>query len=114
LRQRKGEAIAAIYPREATEEDFISPGIPLTAAHPAAARLFLTYLLTREGQDDLWNLTGQDSDLMPGSHMAKVVADLRRTHVNVILGPQGTGLDERYPQFAEFDREITAIIMQGH
>lgn len=114
LRQRKGEAIASIYPREATEVDYVSPGIPLTAAHPAAARLFLTYLLSREGQTDLWNLTGQDSDLMPGSHMAKVIAGLRRSHVNIILGPQGTGLDERYPQFAEFDKEITAIIMQGH
>jgi hypothetical protein len=114
LRQRKGEPIASIYPREATEINYISPGIPLTAAHPSAARLFIAYLLTREGQDDLWNLTGQDSDLMPGSHMAKVVADLRKAHVNVVLGPQGTGLDERYPQFAEFDREITAIMMQGH
>jgi hypothetical protein len=114
LRQRKGEPIASIYPREATEINYISPGIPLTAAHPAAARLFIAYLLTREGQDDLWNLTGQDSDLMPGSHMAQVVADLRKSHVNVVLGPQGTGLDERYPQFADFDREITAIMMQGH
>jgi hypothetical protein len=114
LRQRKGEPIASIYPREATEINYISPGIPLTAAHPSAARLFIAYLLTREGQDDLWNLTGQDSDLMPGSHMAKVVGDLRKSHVNVVLGPQGTGLDERYPQFADFDREITAIMMQGH
>jgi hypothetical protein len=114
MRQRKGEPIASIYPREATEVNYISPGIPLTAAHPAAARLFLTYLLTREGQDDLWALTGQDSDLMPGSHMAKVIDALRRAHVNVMEGPQGTGLDERYPQFAEFEREITAIIMQGH
>jgi ABC-type Fe3+ transport system substrate-binding protein len=114
LRQRKGEPVASIYPREATEVNYISPGIPLTAAHPAAARLFLTYLLTREGQDDLWQLTGQDSDLMRGSHMAKMVADLRRARVNIIEGPQGTGLDERYPQFADFDREITGIIMQGH
>ena len=114
LRQRKGETIASIYPREATEVNDISPGIPLTAAHPAAARLFLAYLLTREGQDDLWNLTGQDSDLVRGSHMAKVIANLRRSHVNIVDGPQGTGLDERYPQFAEYNREITAIIMQGH
>jgi ABC-type uncharacterized transport system YnjBCD substrate-binding protein len=94
--------------------NYISPGIPLTAAHPAAARLFITYLLTPEGQNDLWELTGQDSDLMRGSHMAKVIADLRRAHVNIMTGPQGTGLDERYPQFADFEREITAIIMQGH
>ena len=114
LRQRKGIPIASIYPREATEINYISPGIPLTAAHPAAARLFIAYLLTRQGQDDLWELTGQDSDIMPGSHMSKVVADLRKSHVNVMLGPQGTGLDERYPQFTEFNREITAIIMQGH
>jgi hypothetical protein len=114
LRQRKGEAIASIYPREATEVNYISPGIPLTAAHPAAARLFLTYLLTRQGQDDLWQLTGQDSDLIRGSHMSKVISDLHRSHVNIVQGPQGTGLDERYPQFAEFNREITAIIMQGH
>jgi iron(III) transport system substrate-binding protein len=114
LRQRKGEPIASIYPREATEVNYISPGIPLTAAHPAAARLFITYLLTPEGQNDLWELTGQDSDLMRGSHMAKVIADLRRAHVNIMTGPQGTGLDERYPQLADFEREITAIIMQGH
>ena len=114
LRQRKGEAISSIYPREATEVNYISPGIPLTAAHPAAARLFLTYLLTREGQNDLWELSAQDSDLMPGSHMAKVVADMRRAHVNIIDGLQGTGLDERYPEFAEYGRQIDAIIMQGH
>ena len=114
IRQRKGEPIASIYPREATEVDYISPGIPLTAAHPAAARLFITYLLTREGQNDLWELEGQDSDLMPGSHMAKVIADQRRAHVNIVEGPQGTGLDERYPQFAEIDREIDAIMIQGH
>lgn len=114
LRQRKGEAIASIYPREATEINYISPGIPLTAEHPAAARLFITYLLTREGQNDLWDLTAQDSDLMPGSHMAKVISALRRSHVNIIEGLQGTGLDERYPEFAEYNRQITAILMQGH
>ena len=114
LRQRKGISIASIYPREATEINYISPGVPLTAAHPASARLFITYLLTREGQDDLWQLTGQDSDLMPGSHMAKVLADQRRAHVNLMLGPQGTGLDEKYPQFTEYNKQITAIIMQGH
>ena len=99
---------------KATERNYISPGIPLTAAHPAAARLFLTYLLTREGQDDCGTLTGQDSDLMPGSHMATGDRrDLRGAHVNIVEGPQGTGLDEQYPQFADFNREITAIIMEG-
>ena len=113
LRQRKGESIASIYPREATERNYISPGIPLTAAHPAAARLFITYLLSREGQDDLWELTGQDSDLLAGSHMAEIIAPLRKARVNIVDGPQGTGLDEKYPQYADYNRQITAVIMEG-
>jgi len=35
-----------IHPREGTAIAAFAPGIPLTAAHPAAARLFIAYLLT--------------------------------------------------------------------
>lgn len=113
LRQRKGEPIAEIYPKEGTERNYTSPGIPLTAAHPNAARLFLVYLLSRQGQEDMWNLVGQDCDLLPGSQSAKVLADLRRQHVNVVEGPEGTALDLQYPQLDGYMREIAPIINQG-
>ena len=113
LRQRKGEPIAEMYPKEGTERNYTSPGVPLTAAHPNAARLFIVYLLSRQGQQDMWNLVGQDCDLLPGSQSAKVLVDLRRQHVNVVEGPEGTALDVRYPQLDVYMREIAPIITQG-
>lgn len=113
LRQRKGEPIAEIYPSEGTQVAYVSPAIPLTARHPNAARLFIAFLLTRQGQDILWNDVGEDSDLLPGSHMGQIVADLRRKGVKIVEGPEGTGLDLKYPQLDEYTREISAIINQG-
>ena len=64
LRQRKGEPIATFYPKEGTAIYAFSPGIPLTAAHPNAARLFIAYLLTPPGQKLLWDEFGCDNYLL--------------------------------------------------
>ena len=113
LRQRKGIPIASMYPREGTALDYVSPAVPNTAAHPNAARLFIAFLLTREGQDILWDQVGEDSDILPGSHMGKIIAGLRRQGVKMIEGTQGTGLDIEHPEVAGFAKEIDAIINQS-
>jgi ABC-type uncharacterized transport system YnjBCD substrate-binding protein len=113
LRQRKGMPIASIYPREGTSLDYVSPAVPNTAAHPNAARLFIAFLLTREGQDILWDQVGEDSDILPGSHMAKIIAGLRRQGVKMIEGTQGTGLDIEHPEATGYAKEIDAIINQS-
>lgn len=113
LRQRKGAPIASIYPKEGTALNYVSPAVPNTAAHPNAARLFITFLLTREGQDLLWDQVGEDSDLLPGSHMAKFIAHLRRAGVKMIEGTQGTGLDVQHPEVAGYTKEINDIINQS-
>ena len=113
LRQRKGLPIASIYPREGTSLDYVSPAIPNTAAHPNAARLFIAFLLTREGQDILWDQVGEDSDILTGSHMGKIIAGLRRQGVKMIEGTQGTGLDIEHPEVAGYEKEINAIINQS-
>ena len=110
LRQRKGIPIASIYPKEGTALNYISPAVPNTAAHPNAARLFIAFLLTREGQDILWDQVGEDSDILPGSHMGKFVADLRRAGVKMIEGTQGTGTDLQHPEVAAYTKEINDII----
>ena len=113
LRARRGEPIASFYPREGTEVGYIAPGIPSTATHPDAARLFITFLLTKDGQEILWNRVGEDDDLMPGSHMSGIVANLRREGIKLVEGTQGTGLDLKYPQLDQYTREINAIINKG-
>lgn len=113
LRQRKGIPLASMYPREGTSLSYISPAVPNTAAHPNAARLFIAFLLTREGQDILWDQVGEDSDILPGSHMAKIIAGLRRQGVKMIEGTQGTGLDIEHPEINGYAKEIDAIINQS-
>jgi ABC-type thiamine transport system substrate-binding protein len=110
LRQRKGEPVASIYPKEGTQLNYVDPAIPNTAAHPNAARLFVAFMLTREGQDILWDQVGEDSDLIAGSHMGKFIADLRRGGVKIIEGVQGTGLDVGRPELLGYTKEINDII----
>jgi iron(III) transport system substrate-binding protein len=50
--------------------------IPKTAAHPNAARLWIDYLLSREGQDLLYEYRHEDLHILPGSKTATLVKDL--------------------------------------
>ena len=113
LRERKGEPIAEFYPKEGVPLNYISPAIPLTTQHPNAARLLIVYLLSRQGQQDMWDMVGEDSDLMPGSHMAQVLTQLRKQGVKVLPGVQGTGIDETHPELLGYQREIDGLINQG-
>ncbi|HEY7064604.1 MAG TPA: ABC transporter substrate-binding protein [Chloroflexota bacterium] len=51
--------------------------VPKNAAHPAAGKLFIDYVLSREGQDLLYSMEYMDSHLVPGSHTAQDVDRLR-------------------------------------
>jgi ABC-type Fe3+ transport system substrate-binding protein len=50
--------------------------IPRRAPHPATAKLWIDYLMSREGQDLLYEMDGQDNVRVPGSKMARDVAAL--------------------------------------
>jgi iron(III) transport system substrate-binding protein len=110
LRQRKGEPIAVFYPKEGTAIYAFSPGIPLTAAHPNAARLFITYLLTPDGQKMLWDLFGCDNYKLPGSHMAPIIAAAKKKGVKFI---DIYGIDVQHPELDEYQRTINTIVNQS-
>ena len=111
LKQRKNVPMGAIYPKEGTNLSTFSPGIPLTSQHPNAARLFIAYLLTRQGQDLLWQLMGCDNYKLAGSHVGQLVADLRRRGVKLI---ETYGMDVQHPELRDYAREINKIINQSH
>lgn len=108
---RHGQPLGIIHPREGTSIYAFAPGVPITAPHQAAARLFIAFLLTRQGQEILWNYMGADNAELPGSHMAKIIADERKRGVRFI---QGYGLGNTYPEIAQYAAEINKIINQGH
>src|SRR5207248_381455 len=49
--------------------------VPKNAAHPNAAKLWVNYVVTREAQDILYEVSHQDLHLLPGSRTA---ADMQR------------------------------------
>ncbi len=70
-RQRKGQPIAHVPPAEGARLDRFPFGIPRTAPQPNAAKLVTMLLLSRKGQDFMWESMGTDNHELPGSHMAK-------------------------------------------
>ena len=111
LMQRLGQPLGIIHPREGTAIYAFAPGIPLTAAHPSAARLFIAFLLTREGQAIMWDVMGADNASLPGSRMAKIIAAERAKGVRFI---NTYGLGVTHPELGGYATEINKIVNQSH
>jgi ABC-type Fe3+ transport system substrate-binding protein len=70
----------------ATDAALVSPrylAIPQTAAHPNAARLWLNYMMSREAQDLLYEMTYVDGHLVEGSKTARDLDRVRAAGVPV-------------------------------
>ncbi len=65
-RQREGAPIACEIPPEGVPLTSYGAGIPKTATHPNAARLFLNWSLSREGQESFVHESGGFSALKDG------------------------------------------------
>jgi ABC-type Fe3+ transport system substrate-binding protein len=63
----RGEPIAFVVPPDAALFLNLYMGIPRTAPHPNAAKLWANYLLSREAQDILFEYDSGDSHLVAGS-----------------------------------------------
>ena len=75
LNMREGGALRRVIPRsDAAMLTQYTAGVPVNSAHPAAARLFIDYLMTRGAQSILWNDAAGDSVYVQGSHIAALVA----------------------------------------
>lgn len=71
--QAKGGPVDHVQPRDLVIKSFFYFGVPRHAASPNAAKLFVTYAMTQEGQDLMWETWQSDLDLFPGTHTAKAV-----------------------------------------
>src|SRR5262249_44550756 len=60
-------------------------GVPKNAAHPNAARLWVNYLLGREGQDLLYERDFSDSHLLPGSKLGPSIQKLQEGSTPILV-----------------------------
>lgn len=78
--QQKGGPVDHVQARDLVIKSFFYFGVPRHAANPNTAKLFVTYAMTQEGQDLLWETWQSDLDLFPGTHTAKAVAATEKAY----------------------------------
>jgi len=110
--QAKGAPVAQVVPRDAALMFYWYLAVPRNAAHPAAAKLFINYLLGREGQDYVYETHFADHPLVPGS---KTIADIEKARAT---GAQITTIDVAFYQRSDnkdLDRvagEVVRVLQQ--
>jgi ABC-type Fe3+ transport system substrate-binding protein len=86
---------------------YYAVGIPKTAAHPYAALLLASYMVTREGQALLWDVMAADNWKLPGSQLAPIVSALRDKGAKLI---EFFALDQQHPELTDYAREINTLV----
>jgi iron(III) transport system substrate-binding protein len=109
-RARLGQPLGHVIPTEGAALRYWVAGVPLTAPHPNAARLFLAYLLTREGQDFVWAHDGTDAYRVPGSKIAEVVRHYQDQGVKFL---EELPLQQQYPELLDWEKEMLTILQQN-
>lgn len=73
----RGAPVARMIPRDAAAMRYYYMSVPKHSENPNAATLFVTYLLSDEGQDTLWELERLDLHSLPGSNTSEEVDALK-------------------------------------
>ncbi|SRR5712692_573272 len=80
--QARGAPIGFVIPTDAPLILYRYMGVPKNAAHPAAAQLWVNYMLSPEAQGILYETTYADHYRLPGSKTASAIEKLQASGVN--------------------------------
>ena len=78
--QAKGGPVAAVQARDLVFKSYFYFAVPRHSANRNAAKLFIVYAMTPEGQKLMWETWQSDLDLFPGTHTAEAVAATEETY----------------------------------
>jgi ABC-type Fe3+ transport system substrate-binding protein len=92
-KKAEGAPIDLVIPSDAPLLVPLYVAVPKHAPHPAAARLWVNYMMSREGQDLIYQFTHGDSHIVPGSKTAQDIEQM-----------QGAGLDFTQVDFQFYER----------
>ena len=104
---RQGMPLGEIYPKEAVGLSYYAVGIPQTAAHPNAALLLGSFMVTREGQALLWDVMAADNWKLPGSQLAPILTGLRDKGAKLV---EYYALDAQHRELFDYASEINALV----
>lgn len=80
--QRRGAPLGHGVPKEIIRDNVIYLGVPANAQQPNAAKLLISFLHTKEGQELLWEHGAYDLEIYPGSHSYVLIQQFRKKYPN--------------------------------
>src|SRR5262249_8950377 len=79
--QARGAPVQQVIPTDAAIIGHWYMAVPKHAAHPNAAKLWVNYVLGREAQDIMYDLTYQGHNLVPGSRAERDIEELKASGI---------------------------------
>lgn len=107
-RKALGQPLGWSLPTEGIVESDWLAGVPLNASHPNAAKLFIAYLLTPEGQDFVYRVQGMDSASLPGSKTSLLLKQFEASGTKMV----DADLHEDDPDMKRIQAEMAKILEQ--
>jgi iron(III) transport system substrate-binding protein len=80
LAAQKGAPIVRVLVPEVPIVSYFYLAVPKNSQHPNAARLFTTYIMTKQGQKDSWDMNLTDLHLLPESIVAKDIREAEQKY----------------------------------
>ena len=87
--------------------------IPANSAHPNAARLFIDYLMSPEGQELLREIDYADSPLVDGSMTAEQMTEAEEAGAEIVVGDVAFFARQPDEEYQETKEELASIVVAG-
>ena len=107
-----GQPLDFVIPTDAAMYYYLNMAIPKNAPHPNAAKLFVSYMMTRQAQDIAYKLGYLDNNLLPGSHSAEDVKKLEDKGVTFHSLDLSFMLKQNAAEDANVRKQLQAIIQK--
>jgi iron(III) transport system substrate-binding protein len=106
----RGGPLDIVIPSDAPLLIPLYVGLPKNSAHPNAAKLWVNYLMTREGQDTLYQYDFEDAQQMAGSKTAQQLEGLKSAGVKLSTIDLSTMQAQDPKEYARRRSEIQKIL----
>jgi ABC-type Fe3+ transport system substrate-binding protein len=110
--QRKGAPLASAIQSDVAGITYWYMSVPKNATHPAAAKLWINYLLSPEAQAILWEVDAQDHYRIPGSRQASTIEQLEARGVKFVQVDVEFFQRHNTEELKRFSAEVTRILQK--
>jgi ABC-type Fe3+ transport system substrate-binding protein len=105
----QGQPLGWVFPRDAAISTPTYNSIPKHAPHPNTAKLWVSYVMSKDGYDILWKRNFVDHAGIPGSHSAKLAQEFKDQGYRIVS--VDVEFTEKYQRsFTDIRRDLQEII----